>query len=303
MPSLFALFANNLLPVFLAAGSGYVLAHFATVDPRSLSRVAFYIFSPCLVFILLTENQLGNGAIITMIGFAMTQMALTALLAYFGARVLRFNRTMTVAVVLGGLLPNAGNFGMSVNLFAFGEAGLAQASLYFIASAIMAHTFGVYIASLGKSNWRTALFGLAKIPTVYAVILAFVFIRFGLALPTPVHRAASVLGDAAVPSMLVLLGMQLKRADWKGKIRELILANGVRLLGSPLIAVLLIVPFGLTGLARSAGILEAAMPAAVMTTVLTTEFDVEPAFMTAVVFTTTMLSPLTLTPLLAILAA
>ncbi len=301
MSSLFSIFANNLLPVFLAAGAGYALAHFTVIDARSISRVAFYIFSPCLVFILLTENQLGNGAIIRMIGFAISQMGLVALLAFAGARLLRFSREMTVAVVLGGLLPNAGNFGLSVNLFAFGESGLAQASLYFIATAVMAHTAGVYIASLGKSNWKKALYGLAKIPTVYAVFLAFIFLRFGLTLPLPVHRAATVLGDAAVPAMLVLLGMLLRRSDWKGKVRELVLANGVRLLGSPLIAVLLIVPFGLTGVARQAGILESAMPAAVMTTVLATEFEVEPEFMTSVVFTTTLLSPLTLTPILAFL--
>lgn len=301
MSSLLTLFANNLLPVFLAAGAGYALAHFAGIDTRSVSRVAFYIFSPCLVFILLTENRLGNGAIFTMLGFAMTQMALTALVAYLGARLLGFNRHLTVAVVLGGLLPNAGNFGMSVNLFAFGEPGLAQASLYFIASAVMAHTAGVYIASLGKSNWQKALFGLRKIPTIYAVILAFIFVRFSLELPLPAHRAASVLGDAAVPTMLVLLGMLLNRADWKGKIRELLLANSVRLLASPLLAVLLVGPFGLSGLARQAGVLEAAMPAAVMTTVLATEFEVEPEFMTAVVFTSTLLSPLTLTPILAAL--
>jgi hypothetical protein len=75
----------------------------------------------------------------------------------------------------------------------------------------------------------------------------------------------------------------------------------VRLLASPAIALLLAVPFGLSGVARQAGVLEAAMPAAVMTTVLAAEFQVEPEFMTAVVFTSTLLSPLTLTPLLAYL--
>jgi predicted permease len=79
-------------------------------------------------------------------------------------------------------------------------------------------------------------------------------------------------------------------------------ANTVRLVASPLIALLLAAPFGMTGVARQAGVLEAGMPAAVMTTVLAAEFEVEPEFMTAVVFTSTLLSPLTLTPLLAFLA-
>ena len=52
-----------------------------------------------------------------------------------------------------------------------------------------------------------------------------------------------------------------------------------------------------------AGVIEAATPTAVLSTVLSTEFDTEPAFVTSVVFTTTLLSPLTLTPLLAYLGA
>lgn len=301
MESLLSLFVNNLLPVFLAAGAGYALALFTSIDTRSVSRIAFYIFSPCLVFIMLTENHLGNGEIFRMLAFAFTQMGLVALLAWAGTRLLRLDRRMTVAVVLAGLLPNAGNYGLSVNLFAFGEPGLAQASLYFVASGVMANTVGVYLASLGRSDYRTALRGLLKIPTIYSVILAFIFIRLDLQLPLPLDRAVSVLGNAAVPTMLVLLGMLLRMSDWAGKLKALVLANGARLVASPLIAILLVIPFGLTGVARQAGILESAMPAAVMTTVLATEFEVEPAFMTAVVFTSTLLSPLTLTPILAYL--
>ena len=120
---------------------------------------------------------------------------------------------------------------------------------------------------------------------------------------TVVPESLARLLEFLVGAMLVLLGMLLKSADWHGKVKELVLVNGMRLLVSPAIAVLLAIPFGLSGVARSVGILEASMPAAVVTTVLATEFDVEPEFMTAVVFTTTILSPLTLTPILAFLAA
>ncbi len=303
MPPLFNLFTNNLLPVFLAAGAGYALARFSPLETQSVSRVTFYIFSPCLVFDLLVSNRLGNGAILSMAAFAVTQMLLVAGLAWLVARALQLSRELTVAVVLGALLPNAGNFGLSVNLFAFGEEGLAQASLFFIASGVMATTVGVYIASLGRANPREALVGLLKIPTIYAVLIAALVLRMGWTLPVPVARVTGLLGSAAIPTMLVLLGMLLKEADWRGKFSGLAAANALRLLASPLIALALAAPFGLTGVARSAGVLEASMPAAVMTTVLASEFDVEPAFMTAVVFTTTILSPLTLTPLLAYLGA
>jgi malate permease and related proteins len=50
-------------------------------------------------------------------------------------------------------------------------------------------------------------------------------------------------------------------------------------------------------------VIQSAMPSAVLTTVLATEYDTEPSFVTSVVFVTTILSPLTLTPLLAIMGA
>jgi predicted permease len=301
LDSVLSLVSENLLPVFLAAGAGYALVLFTPIESRPVARIAFYIFSPCLVFTLLTQNELGNGALVGMFAFAAVQMILTAALAWLLARLFGFTRPVTVAVVLAALLPNAGNFGLSVSGFAFGEPGLAQASLFFITSGIMANTLGVYLASLGASDYKTALIGLLKLPTIYAVLLAVIFQRFDWQLPLPVARASDVLADAAIPTMLVLLGMLLHRTRWRGNFAGLTIANGVRLIAAPAIALLLAVPFGLTGVARQVGVLQAAMPAAVMTTVLAAEFEVEPEFMTAVVFSSTLLSPLTLTPLLAFL--
>ena len=45
-------------------------------------------------------------------------------------------------MVLTVLLPNAGNFGLSANLFAFGEEGLAQASLFFVTASVLSYTVG-----------------------------------------------------------------------------------------------------------------------------------------------------------------
>jgi len=73
------------------------------------------------------------------------------------------------------------------------------------------------------------------------------------------------------------------------------------LLAGPVLALGVNLIFGLQGPARQAGILQSAMPTAVLTTVLATEYDVEPAFVTGVVFTTTMLSAVTLTIVLAFL--
>ena len=108
-------------------------------------------------------------------------------------------------------------------------------------------------------------------------------------------------GNAAIPSMLLLMGLQFHNISWQGQWRAVSLASGLRLLVAPILAIGISVLFRFHGAARQAAILELAMPTAVLSTVLATEYDVEPAFVTSVVFITTILSPFTLTPLLAYL--
>ncbi len=76
---------------------------------------------------------------------------------------------------------------------------------------------------------------------------------------------------------------------------------GLRLVGGAVLAIAAARVFGLEGPARQAGILEAAMPSAVVTIILASEYEVEPSFVTSVVFVTTLLCPFTLTPLMALL--
>jgi predicted permease len=83
----------------------------------------------------------------------------------------------------------------------------------------------------------------------------------------------------------------------------MLFATVMRLGGGAAAGLLLSPVFGLEGVARQAGTLQSAMPSAVIATILATEYDVEPAFVTSVVLITTLLSPFTLTPLLAMLRA
>jgi predicted permease len=301
LTELFLLFIDNLLPIFLAAGTGYLLSRWLKVDARTLSQVTFYIFSPCLVFAILMENQVSESQIVKMVLLAWGVMAVIGLLAWLMGQVVKLERKMLVAVMLTSVFMNSGNFGMSFNLFAFGPEGLAQSGLFFVGMSIATYTVGIFIASMGKASPRQALANLLKVPAIYAVLLAVVFMRTGWKLPLPVQRTTQLLGDAAIPAMLVLLGMQLNAIRWNGQIRPLLLANGLRLLIAPLVAFGLVLVLGLAGVARQVGVLEASMPSAVLTIVLATEYDVEPAFVSAAVFTSTLASAFTLTPLLAIL--
>jgi predicted permease len=267
LSGLLALFANNLLPVFLIAGCGYVLARVSGLQPRPVSILAFYLFTPCLIFNLLYSNELKTGEIFKMSGFALAGILGIGVLAWIVGQALRVERRLLMAIMLTSMFSNAGNFGLSLNQFAFGEKALAYASLYFVISAVLSYTVGVVVASLGSTGWRQALTGLFKVPVVYAVILGVLFNELGWRLPLPLDRTVGLLGDGAIPVLLVLLGIQLQHSVGSNHTGALWAANGLRLLVSPALAIGLSLAFGLQGPAPGWDP-ESAMPTAITTTVL-----------------------------------
>jgi len=297
------LFANNLLPVFLAAGAGYLLAWRLRIDPKPVAQLAFFVLAPCLVFQIILDSNLPGDALVRMVAFTATGMLVLAGLAAITARALGWPRPLIAALVLVVLLPNSGNFGLSANLFAFGEYGLAQASVFFITSAVLTFTVGVLVASLGRSSLKNTLLGMLRVPAIWALAVAIAIAQTGTQLPVPLARTVHLLSQASIPVFMIVLGMQLYGRGIVGPWGPVALGTGMRLVGGAVVGLALVGIMGLTGTARQAGVLQSAMPSAVITIVLATEYDVEPAFVTSVVISTTLLSPLTLTPLLAYLGA
>ncbi len=294
-------FTNNLLPILLLSGAGFALGKFIGVEPRPLGRVIFYILSPVLVFNLLIQSSLSFNKVAGMMGYAASVMLIVAGLAFLAGFVLRLERKALIAVVLTAMIANNGNYGIPLIGFAFGQEAQAYASIYFVTSSLMAYTVGVLIASLGHVNLKKAIVGLLKVPAIYAIVAALMFVRFGWTLPDPLARTVTLAAGGAIPAMLILLGLELSRVEWSRSIRALSIPVACRLIVGPLVGMGLAALFGLTGSARLAGITEAGMPSAVVTTIIAAEYKIEPQLVTAIIFVGTILSPFTLTPLLVFL--
>ena len=294
-------FANNLLPILLISGAGFLLGKALSIESRSLGRVVFYIFSPILVFDLLLHTELSSGEILETIGYTVLVSLLIGLLAFLFGRLLHFERPILMAIILTSAFGNTGNYGLPLVSFAFGEDALAFATLNFVTTSVLFNTAGVLIASLGHMDLRTALAGLFKVPAVYGVILAALLNRFHIILPIPLERTFDLAADGSIPVMIILLGLELSRVQWSHSIKAVGLSAALRLLAGPVIGLLLAGLFGLRGAARQGNITETAMPAAVTNTVLATEYGLDTSLVTAMVFIGTLLSPLTLTPLLVFL--
>jgi predicted permease len=303
LSGLLALFINNLFPILLAAGIGFTLAKWLKINPRPLSQIIFYVFSPILVFKIMIGSHLSGQDILRTLLIALILMAAIGILSGLVGGILKFDRKILAAVMITSMFMNAGNYGLPLTNFAFGETVLAYASVFFVANALFTNTIGIVIASSGSTSVRKAIMGLVKFPAIYALAAGLLFLKFNWQLPTGIDRTVTLLSNAAIPSMLILLGMQMVNIRLNGHLLPLILTTSMRLLIAPLLAIGLTRLFHMSLPSTQAVVIEAAMPVAVLTTILATEFETEPTFVTAAVLITTLLSPLTLTPLLAFLGA
>ncbi len=294
-------FANNILPIILLGGAGFVLGKLLQIDPRSLGRVAFYIFSPILIFDLLLQNKLDFKETAILVAFVFCFLLAIGALTLLAGILLKLERPVLVSTLIITMFSNTGNYGLPLVSFAFGDQALSYAGIYFVTMTLLFYTFGVFVASLGHMNLKEALLGLLKIPTIYAVVLAILIDVWKITIPVPVARAVQLAADGTIPLLLVLLGLQLTQVQFSGSQRAMQLSVSFRLLLAPLVALLFAGLFGLQGFSRQASVTEASMPTMVSTTVLATEYNLDARLVTAVVFISTLLSPLTLTPLLVFL--
>ena len=296
---------NVVLPVFVVAGVA-ALAHVRLrFEARTLSRAVFYLFAPALVFDSLLRSEAGGAVFGQITATVLLTVAALWVLATVAARLLRQEGPTQAAFLVGVLLMNAGNFGLSVNFFAFGETGLSLASLYFTVSAVISSSLGAYLSARGRSTVRQALQRAAKVPFIYAAALGLIFNLGSVTMPEPLAKAIHLLGQASVPVMLAVLGLRLAETLQARQRVQNLPAVGVatllRLIVSPALAFLFASLVGLSGVARDVTVLESAMPTAVITTILATEFDSDPPFAAICVLVTTIISLPTLTILLNLL--
>lgn len=272
-------------------------------DLRSTSRLAFYLFSPCLVFTSITGSKLTGTDFGLTAAFTLLVIAAMTIVALLTGLALRLERRLLATLIVASIFVNGGNYGLAVTQFAFGEAALARAVIYYTFSTLCVYTLGVVIASWGRQPLGALLRHGLTLPTTYALLGAGLVRLTGLTLPTPAARAVGLLSQAAVPVMLVILGLQLAESrTWpRARLGLILVASFLQLVIAPLVGLGLAHMLGLTGPTYQAAIVETAMPTAVITTILAVEYELDSAFITGVVLVSTVLSPLTLTPLIAFL--
>jgi predicted permease len=299
--TLLTILINDILPIFIVIGLGYVFARKSNPDIRLLSRLMFLVLSPSLVFVSLTESNIEGSEVLQIAAFVAVNTLSAGALGWLLARGLRLTRPQTTAFVLTAMFVNAGNYGLGVTRLAFGVEAETRSVIYFVTSSVLVYTLGMLIASGFGGGWRGILKQLFSMPHIYALAAVLAIRSSGWTVPRPIIDGLDLPARATVPMMLVLLGMQLSHASVNEHWKLALAGSGLRLVVAPLIAVGFAVTFGLSGPAQQAGILEASMPAAVINTLIATEFDVAPKLVTSTVVLSTLLSPVTLSIIIALL--
>lgn len=294
---------NIVLPVLLVVAGGYALQRLLDLDPKPLARATFYLFSPALAFSSLYRMDLHHQGTVKALLFGLLIPFLLGSLGWIWATVNAYPSTLRSATTLVLINSNTGNYGLPLNLFAFGQAGLEIAMLYYIINATLANSVGVYIASSGRASPTAALRNVLQAPLVYATALALAANQLGISVPAPLQKAVDLTGQAAVPVLLVVLGLQLGWLNGRVHWRKVLPVAGLKMLLGPLLAWVLSGWLQMDGLWRGVAVLQASVPTAVMSTVLATEFDCEPEYVAEVVFVTTLLSVVTLTGVVAFVKA
>jgi len=280
-----------MLPVVLIAGLGVVWTQRGKdFDTTLITNLVYYFGAPALVFSTLSviefDAALGNfalAAIASFVGFAV-----------LGAPILLALK-MPVRTYLSTLMfPNMGNMGLPICLFAFGDAGLVLAVIYFSVAAVAHYTIGVWLLSGERTPTR-----LFKTPLVYAAGAALIFQGLGATPPGWLANTASLLGGMTIPLLLLTLGVSLATT----KVGHLVRGSRIAVLRLSIgfaVGWAISTAFGFTGVERGVVILDCTMPVAVFSYLLASRFDRAPEDVAGAIAVSTGLSVITLPLILAL---
>jgi predicted permease len=199
-------------------------------------------------------------------------------------------------------VPNQGNIGLPMARLAFGPTGLAFATVLFAFGVILNASAAVALGALvlGEHTPRRALLAPLRYPSIYAAAAGVIVNVLNVNLPVAIEVPIATLAQAAIPCMLVVLGLSFQTPKL-GDLEHPVAVSVNRLLFGPLAAYALASLVGLEGTARDVTILMAGMPAAVNTTILTARLGADVPLAVRIVVASTLLSIVTLTALLTIL--
>ncbi len=269
-------------PVFLLAGIGFGWVKLG-FEYRLVfvTRLSMTLAVPCLIFTALVNTTLDPAALTTLTmaslaAYGGVSLAVLALVWMLGLT----QRTYSGPLIFG----NTGNLGLPLALFAFGEIGLEYAVVVFAVMAILSFTFGIWLVA-GAGSFGKVL----KEPLVWATVLGAIFLWQGWHLPTFADNALSLIGQMAIPLMLITLGVAVARLS-PGGIGRAIFLSFIKLVVCVGCAWLAAEFFALDDIAFGILVLQVATPVAVTSYMLAEKYGADAQSVAGLVVVSTLMS-------------
>jgi hypothetical protein len=294
------IFFNVITPVFIIPLIGYLTGPRLGLQTQTLSKSAYYVFIPAFVFNILSRPDLELSRLADLVLFIIVSHIVFAFLGYLVAKILRRSAELVAAFVMITVFGNVGNFGLSLTRFQFGQIVEVPAAVYFVVSMITAMTISILFASKVRGSGMQAIKSVLKTPALLVLVPAIGFSAFRITVPVPIERATGLLGDVMIPLMLFAIGVHLAETKDLGFSLDVLLGGMLRLIGCPLIVLLLVIPFHLPDYQNRMVAVLSGMPVAVVISIIGIEFNVAPKLLTTTVLFTTLTSIITLTLILAL---
>jgi len=280
-------------PVFLLAGIGFAWVKLGfEYRIQFVTQLAMTLSVPCLIFVSLMNTQIDPAAL--------TALSLATIIAYGGVTLvaallvwaLGLNRRTYLAPLIFG---NTGNMGLPLALFAFGDVGLGYAVVVFAIMAIWSFTFGVWLVA-GAGSFGKVM----REPLVWATLLGALFLVQDWQTPKFLTSTLSLLGQMAIPMMLITLGVAVARLS-PGGIGRAVVLSALKLVICVGIAWGAGLYFDLEPIAFGVLVLQVATPVAVTSYLLAEKYGADAQSVAGLVVVSTLMSVAALPVLLAFL--
>ncbi len=294
----------GLWPIFLITVLGFLISRKLQLETGSLAKILWYILNPALALSWLVKAQIETSEILNIFVITIVLSAILIVVTWLVLYRMPYPDAQKRAVIINSTFMNTANYGLPVILFVLGNQGVERAIIFIVTQSLLFNSLGVYL-TVGKevSGGLQAIKRVFIQPGLYAVILAIALKITEIKIPAVFMHPIDLLGQAAIPVMIILLGIQLSYIKKIEHYLLLVITSFLRLLLAPVIAFILLKNWpGVSTLTANVIILEAAMPSAVNNVLLATEFQAEPELASSIVLVTTVLSFVTLSVLISLLS-
>jgi predicted permease len=263
----------------------------------SLNGFVIHVSLPALTLVSVHRLAFDN-ALLAPAAMAWIMFGVGCAFFWWMARLLALRAPTTGALMLTGSFSNTSFIGVPMIETYFGKQGVGlgilidQAGTYLVLS-----TLGMLVATIYAQGGRPTARAMARKVFTFVPFIAFILALLLIPVPYPawVEALLERLGGTLVPLALVSVGYQIQFSQSRGRMRELSLCLGFKLILAPVVIGLLYAGlFGGRGEITQITIFEAAMPPAIGAAIVAIDNDLDPQLVTLVVGIGIPLSFLTL---------